>query len=158
MALEIERKFLVNNDSWKKYADSGTRMLQGYIASEKTTIRIRIAGKEAFLTIKGRSADNGLSRHEFEYAIPLRDAEKMLGELCEKPYIEKVRHIVISEDSHKWEVDVFTGVNQGLVVAEIELEKEDDGFALPEWAGEEVTSRPEYRNSSLVKNPFSAWS
>jgi len=157
MALEIERKFLVKNDSWKKYADPGTRMTQGYIASEKATIRIRIAGEEAFLTIKGRSTDNGLSRHEFEYAVPLRDAEKMIEELCEKPYIEKVRHIVSAKDSHRWEIDVFTGENQGLVVAEIELGKEDEGFTLPEWAGEEVTSRPEYRNSSLVKNPFSTW-
>lgn len=157
MALEIERKFLVKNDSWKKCSDSGTRMIQGYIASEKATIRIRIAGEKAFLTIKGKSTANGFSRHEFEYAVPLRDAEKMFEELCEKPYIEKIRYIVIAEDSHEWEVDVFTGVNQGLVVAEIELEKEDEDFALPEWAGEEVTSRPEYRNSSLVKNPFSTW-
>ncbi len=157
MALEIERKFLVKNDSWKNSADIGTKLIQGYIASENATIRIRVAGEKAFLTIKGRSTADGVSRNEFEYAIPLEDAEKMLDELCEKPYIEKTRYIVIAEDSHRWEIDVFEGANYGLVVAEIELENEDEGFALPDWAGEEVSSRPEYRNSSLAQRPFSTW-
>lgn len=157
MALEIERKFLVKNDEWKKSSDTGTKLIQGYIASENATIRIRVAGEKSFLTIKGRSTANGVSRNEFEYAIPLQDAEKMLDELCEKPYIEKTRYIVVAEDSHKWELDVFEGANHGLVIAEIELENEDEGFALPDWAGEEVSSRPKYRNSSLAKRPFSTW-
>ena len=157
MALEIERKFLVKNDSWKKSADTGAKMIQGYIASEKVTVRVRIAGEKAFLTLKGRSSSDGVSRHEFEYSIPLPDAEKMLEELCDKPYIEKTRYSVTGEDSREWEVDVFSGANSGLVVAEIELEREDEGFALPGWAGEDVSSRPEYRNSSLAKNPFNSW-
>ena len=154
MALEIERKFLVKNDSWKKSADSGIKIIQGYIASENGTIRIRIAGDNAFLTLKGRSTFDGLSRHEFEYAIPLPDAEKMLEELCDKPFIEKTRYSVVAEDTHEWVVDVFSGANSGLVMAEIELKSEDEKFILPGWVGEDVSSRPEYRNSSLAKTPL----
>ena len=133
------------------------KIIQGYIASEKGTIRIRIAGDDAFFTLKGRSTPDGRSRHEFEYAIPLPDAEAMLEELCDKPFIEKTRYSVFAEDSHEWVVDIFSGANSGLAVAEIELEREDEGFTLPEWAGEEVSLRPEYRNSSLAKNPFDSW-
>ncbi|OGV32459.1 MAG: adenylate cyclase [Lentisphaerae bacterium GWF2_45_14] len=157
MALEIERKFLVKNDSWKKNADRGKRIVQGYVASEKGTVRVRIVGDMAFLTIKGHSGPNGLSRQEFEYQIPVDDAEKILEELCNKPFIEKTRYRVAAEDSHEWEVDVFAGANNGLVMAEIELGSEDEVFILPDWAGEELSSRPEYRNSSLFRYPYSLW-
>jgi len=157
MNLEIERKFLVKNDSWKMKISDSEKIVQGYIAAEKGTVRVRTIGNKAFLTLKGRGGGDGISRTEFEYPIPFDDAEKILEELCFKPFIEKIRYGVIEKDLHEWVVDVFSGANSGLVMAEIELESEDEIFVLPGWAGEEVSSRPEYRNSNLSVNPYSLW-
>jgi CYTH domain-containing protein len=154
MGTEIERKFLVNGDSWREGA-RGTRFQQGYLSSVKErTVRVRVAGERAFLTIKGKSV--GATRSEYEYEIPLADARELLAGLCERPLIEKTRYEV-DVAGLTWEVDVFEGENQGLVVAEIELESESQPFTLPAWAGAEVTSDPRYFNASLIKHPFSRW-
>jgi len=157
MIIETERKFLVTNDSWKKRIAGSEKMIQGYLAIENATVRIRIAGDRAFMTIKGHSSNNGISRKEFEYPVPPGDAGIMLEELCFKPLIEKIRYRVQEKDSHEWVVDVFSGANEGLVLAEIELGSEEETFIIPDWAGEEVSQRPEYRNSSLSANPYSLW-
>jgi len=153
MAKEIEKKFLLKNDTWRKQA-KGTFYRQGYLSTRKErTVRVRINGKRAFLTIKGPS--KGASRLEFEYQIPLTDALELI-ELCEKPLIEKKRYIVMHK-GFKWEIDEFEGVNKGLVLAEIELNNENQKFDLPEWIGAEVTGNPDYYNASLIKKPFSKW-
>ena len=153
MGIEIERKFLVKNDSWKAAADKGRLCRQGYLKSDGgMTIRIRMMGKKAFLTIKGPTT--GISRTEFEYEIPCADAEALL-ELCGS-LVEKVRHH-ISYAGMVWELDVFTGANEGLVMAEIELESEGQEVGLPEWAGEEVSGDSRYYNASLAKHPFTGW-
>ena len=152
MSIEIERKFLVVGTAWRQ--GSGVRFSQGYLNRDKDrTVRVRLAGDQAFLTIKGRSA--GASRAEFEYEVPLADGQELL-KLCERPLIEKIRRVIPHEGS-TWEVDEFLGENAGLVVAEIELQSEDQAFARPEWLGEEVTSDSRYFNSSLSLNPFSHW-
>lgn len=153
MAIEIERKFLVVGDVWR--SAPAVFYSQGYLNRDKArTVRVRIAGEEAFLTIKGIS--EGARRAEFEYPIPLRDARELLV-LCEQPLIEKYRRKIL-HDGFVWEVDEFLGENAGLVVAEVELPAEDTAFSLPAWVGDEVTQDVRYFNSSLSKNPFSSWS
>lgn len=155
MATEIERKFLVRGD-FSREVSSAQRIVQGYICSQPgRTVRIRIRGEEGFLTIKGPSDDKGLSRYEFEQEISLVDAEKLLA-LCEPGAIDKVRHLV-PHGGHLWEVDVFHGANEGLVMAEIELTSEDEAFDKPEWLGEEVSGDRRYYNSMLTKHPYCEW-
>lgn len=155
MAIEIERKFLLRTEGWRSEADMGTRMRQGYFAGpQRASIRVRIEGATANLNIK--SAELGIRRLEFEYAIPLAEAEQMLDELCEKPLVEKTRYHV-SHAGKLWEVDVFEGDNSGLVVAEIELASEDAAFERPPWLGEEVSDDPRYYNVSLVSHPYCDW-
>lgn len=155
MAAEIERKFLVN-EKWHavEKKSQGIYIAQGYLNSDiSRTVRVRIKGGQGYLTIKGETC--GISRQEFEYPIPLADARKLL-KLCPAPIVEKTRYI-IPIDNLKWEVDVFHGANDGLIVAEIELPTENYPFNKPVWAAEEVSSDPRYYNSSLAKTPFSCW-
>ena len=155
MATEIERKFIVKGDFSKEVCNS-QRIVQGYICSQPgRTVRIRIRGEKGFLTIKGPSDDKGLSRYEFEQEIPLPDAEQLLT-LCEPGVIDKVRHLVRA-GKHTWEVDVFHGANEGLVMSEIELASEDEPFEKPDWIGEEVSGDRRYYNSMLTKEPYSQW-
>ena len=154
MPLEIERKFLVTNDSWKRGA-TAERIRQGYLCSfADRTVRLRIADDRAFLTIKGEL--RGMSRPEYEYAIPLQDATEMLDRLCPRPLIEKTRHHVIV-GGQTWVIDVFDGDNAGLTLAEAELQGETQDLALPDWAGEEVTGDPRYLNVNLAKHPYRLW-
>ena len=149
MAIEIERKFLVSGDFLPE-AVSSTRIC----SQPGRTVRIRIRGEEGFLTIKGASDEKGLSRYEFEQKIPLVDAERLL-ELCEPGAIDKVRYLV-PRGSHTWEVDVFHGANEGLILAEIELSSEDEPFEKPAWLGKEVSGDRRYYNSMLTKHPFNS--
>lgn len=154
MAKEIERKFLVVGDSWRSL---GIYELyrQGYLSTvAERTVRVRIIGSMAFLTIKGLT--EGVSRLEFEYPIPLADAQLMLDNLCERPLIEKIRY-KIAFGQHIWEIDEYHGDNQGLIVAEIELQDETEKFELPEWIGAEVSDDPRYYNANLVAYPFTRW-
>jgi adenylate cyclase len=154
MAKEIERKFLVTGEAWRALAE-GKVYRQGYLSTVKErTVRIRTIDDEAFLTIKGVSV--GMTRSEYEYAIPVADANEMLDDLCEKPIIEKTRY-KIPYDGFIWEVDEFAGVNAGLIVAEIELTDEGQAFAKPEWIGQEVSDDPRYFNANLIAHPFSNW-
>jgi CYTH domain-containing protein len=154
MGLEIERKFLVTGTAWKTLA-RGVFTRQGFLSTvAERTVRVRIAGDEGFLTVKGRS--RGISRAEFEYAIPVEDAVAMLDGLCEKPLIEKTRYRV-PFGAHTWEVDEFHGANAGLVVAEVELGSADEELALPPWVGREVSGEARYYNANLVKKPFTSW-
>ena len=154
MGTEIERKFLVISDEWRGLA-TGVEYRQGYLSvSKERTVRVRIAGDTAFLTIKGETS--GISRMEYEYPIPVEDAKVLLAELCEQPIIEKKRY-TINYQGFVWEVDEFFGDNAGLLVAEIELESEDQEFVKPPWVGEEVSSDRRYSNASLVKAPFLTW-
>lgn len=153
MGHEIERKFLVKDGRWRN--QPGTVYRQGYLNTHKErTVRVRTVGETAFLTIKGLT--RGATRLEFEYEIPVHDANVMLDELCERPLIEKTRYTV-THQNHTWEIDEFMGVNTGLVVAEIELNHEDEPFAQPGWLGEEVTHDPRYFNANLVQHPYSEW-
>jgi adenylate cyclase len=155
MGIEIERKFLVNKEKWdqvKKEKQSLYR--QGYIVSDpEKTVRIRLTDKEAFLTIKGLTV--GISRAEFEYSIPVADAQQMLDGLCGS-VVNKIRNF-ITHDNKLWEVDEFVGDNEGLIVAEIELGSEEETFSLPDWVSVEVTSEKKYSNSNLAKNPYKTW-
>ena len=154
MGQEIERKFLVKGTAWKGQA-AGTLYRQGYLSSVKErTVRVRIGGEKAFLTIKG--LNKGVTRTEFEYPVPVDDAAAMLDGLCERPLIEKTRYVLPS-GGYTWEIDEFHGDNDGLVVAEVELQRADDKPPLPEWVGEEVSSDARYFNSNLVKKPFKTW-
>ncbi len=154
MATEIERKFLVTGDAWRNEG-KGVLLRQGYLNSAKErTVRVRTAGEQAFLTIKGITV--GITRAEYEYAIPLAEANALLDTLAEKPLIEKIRY-TIPMGAVVWEVDEFLGENKGLIVAEIELEAENAIFPKPEWVGEEVTGDPRYYNSSLGAHPFTRW-
>jgi len=154
MGEEIERKFLVSGEAWRETAE-GTRYRQGFLSTEpERTVRVRVAGTRGSITVKGKSV--GARRAEFEYEIPVADAERMLDTLCKRPLIEKVRY-VLAVGAHTWEIDVFEGDNAGLVVAEIELRREDEAFERPEWVGDEVTDDPRYFNSNLVANPYRAW-
>ena len=154
MPVEIERKFLVANADWELKISKETTIKQGYLSSNpERTVRIRIAGEKGILTIKGKTVNT--TRAEYEYEIPLSEALELM-DLCEKPLIEKVRYEVL-ENGNLWEVDVFKGENNGLTVAEIELESETQEFTLPSWIRKEVSQEPKYYNASLIKNPFKNW-
>ncbi len=151
MATEIERKFLVKGDEWRSLGVAEIYR-QGYIAnSNGRTVRVRVVGDQGYLTIKGLTV--GMGRSEFEYKIPVEDAQELLETLCDRPFIEKTRYKINIGDL-TWEVDEFWGENQGLILAEVELETEDQSIDIPHWIGEEVTSDPRYYNVNLVKNPF----
>ena len=151
MPLEIERKFLVTSAGWRAGARA-CRIRQGYLAlNEGATVRIRIAGPQAFITVKGKT--EGIVRPEFEYPIPVGDAEAMLENLCARPFIEKTRYS-LEHAGKLWTVDVFEGQNNGLVMAEVELDALHETIDLPDWVGEEVTDDPRYRNSALVNAPL----
>ena len=152
MGVEIERKFRVRA-GWRPDG-AGEEIAQGYLCSvPERTVRVRIKGEKGYLTVKGRNA--GIRRAEYEYEIPLADAEAMLA-LCEHPLIEKRRYLVPYE-GYTWEVDVFAGANEGLVVAEIELPAEDAAFAKPDWVGAEVSGDARYYNASLIRHPYRDW-
>ena len=154
MATEIERKFLVSGDEWR-LGTTGVLYRQGYLSMHMDrTVRVRLEGEKGYLTVKGRSV--GAVRAEFEYEIPTDDANAMLNELCEQPLIEKTRHKIIHKEL-TWEVDEFHGLNLGLILAEVELEDEEQPVDKPEWVGEEVTGDPRYYNSNLVANPHTKW-
>lgn len=161
MAVEIERKFLIHTqylDDLISRADTSIDIRQGYIpTADLTTVRVRVANEIAFLTIKGVSRDGGLSRSEFEYEIPSADAHAMLDELCAEGGIEKIRYRLVHAD-HTWEIDVFSGANAGLVVAEVELGDVGEEPVLPDWIASEVSGQVEYYNSALADRPFSKWS
>lgn len=153
---EIERKFLVNNTFFIKESFDQKQIKQGFLNSDKNrVVRVRVSNEQGFLTIKGKSNDSGTSRFEFEKEITLVEANRLL-ELCEKGVIEKIRYLIKS-GKHTFEVDVFLGKNKGLVVAEIELTKENESFAKPSWLGKEVTGNVKYYNSELSKNPYKNW-
>lgn len=152
MAAEIERKFLVKK-GWRPQS-KGVRIAQGYLSSvPERTVRVRVKGEKGYLTVKGRN--EGIRRAEYEYEIPLADAEAMLS-LCEQPLIEK-RRCLEPFDGFTWEVDVFAGANEGLIVAEIELPAEDTPFEKPAWLGAEVSGDARYYNSSLIRHPYRDW-
>lgn len=155
MATEIERKFLVISDDWRAAAKPGVRFRQGYLSGTgKASVRVRVEGQKANLNIK--SATLGVRRSEFEYAIPVDEANQMLDELCTGGIVEKTRFLV-PVGEHTWEVDVFEGANAGLIVAEIELEHEDETFEKPAWAGAEVSDDPRYYNVYLAEHPYTTW-
>jgi CYTH domain-containing protein len=155
MASEIERKFLVKRESWPAPAVPGVVYRQGYLSVvPERTVRVRIAGREAFLTIKGLT--RGIERLELEYPIPVEDAVVMLDELCIKPLVEKTRYR-IPVDGLVWEVDDFAGDNAGLMIAEVELADASMQIKMPAWAGDEVSADPRYFNSNLASNPYSRW-
>ena len=155
MAIEIERKFLLKNDSWRQSSPAGTRFCQGYLTETGPgSVRVRIEGDKANINIKG--ATLGMRRLEFEYEIPLDEAEEMLQKLCLKPLIEKTRYH-LKTHNRLWEIDVFEGENEGLCVAEVELEDEDEVIDYPDWVGKEVTSDTRYYNVCLVTHPFKDW-
>lgn len=154
MAKEIERKFLVDQTKLPILKNPHV-IKQGYIPTKETaTVRIRISNEKAFLTLKGKAT--GLTRSEFEYFVPLDDAEKMLQELCSSPLIEKKRYL-IPYKGHIWELDIFEGDNEGLIVAEIELDNENEVFERPQWITKEVSFDPRYRNANLTTFPYTMW-
>jgi adenylate cyclase len=154
MSVEIERKFLVRDDRWKTLGDQ-VSIRQGYLSSHPDRIvRVRIQDTTAMLTIKARTI--GMTRGEWEYPIPIEDAQRFIDDLCEAPIIEKVRHRITYEGM-LWEVDEFFGENLGLVVAEIELLTEDQVFIKPDWIGDEVTHDRRYANANLLRHPFAKW-
>ena len=154
MGIEIERKFLVSGDGWRSIG-VGTLYRQGYIPTDnKATVRVRVAGETGYLTIKGKT--EGIGRAEYEYPIPVLDAILMLDTLCQKPLIEKIRYRIPIEDLI-WEVDEFSGENEGLIIAEVELNSEDQVIALPDWIGREVTGDTRYYNVNLIKFPYQMW-
>lgn len=162
MGIEIERKFTVMGNAWRDVAERSVRMAQGYLndigavqkGAQKASVRVRMAGDQAFLNLKSREL--GHTRQEFDYAIPVADAEALLA-LCSGGLIDKTRHYV-RHDGFLWEVDEFAGENAGLIVAEIELPSADTEFALPDWVGMEVTDEPRYYNLALADRPYSRWS
>lgn len=158
MGIEIERKFLLRDDSWRSCVSASAVFKQRYLpfrsGPEHLSGRIRIAGSRAWITIK--SAVKGFSRDEFEYEIPLEDAEQMLERFCTGNTVSKIRHTV-EYLGYRWEIDEFLGENAGLIVAELELESENQRFPIPPWLGEEVTGDYRYSNSVLAENPYSSW-
>ncbi|MBS0194937.1 MAG: CYTH domain-containing protein [Proteobacteria bacterium] len=160
MGIEIERKFLLADESWRSGVETSVRMAQGYLdggdamGTGKASVRVRIAGAQAFLNIKSR--ERGAIRQEFEYPIPLDDARALLA-LCAGGLIDKIRHHV-HHAGFLWEIDEFVGANAGLVVAEIELPSLDAAFKRPAWLGREVTEQPRYYNHALAQHPFAYWS
>ena len=160
MGIEIERKFLLKNDDWKSLVIQTHVIKQGYLQSglddsQKSSVRIRISNDEANINIK--SVELTTIRQEFEYEIPLADAEQLLSTLCDETVIEKTRHHVPFA-SHLWEVDIFAGSNSGLEIAEIELKQLNEAFELPDWIGDEVSDDERYYNIYLLKNPYMLWS
>jgi len=156
MALEIERKFLVKDDSYKSLAFHSSRIAQGYICSGRgRTVRVRIRDDKGYLTIKGPADGQGLGRYEWEKEIPLQEAQELMR-LCEPGMIDKTRYLVNS-GAHVFEVDEFYGENEGLTIAEVELSSADEPYVKPDFVGEEVTGDVRYYNSFLMKNPFSKW-
>jgi adenylate cyclase len=154
MAIEIERKYLVNGHAFKPQNES-IKIIQGYLCRMKNkVVRVRKWDNQAFITVKGRS--NRLMRVEFEYEIPMADADYMLGKMCNGKIVEKIRHIEFYSGT-RWEIDEFLGKNEGLFLAEVELEHPGASFAFPPWLGVEVTNDPRYLNSNLVNRPFKSW-
>lgn len=154
--IEVERKFLVNSDAFKSEAYKKTRITQGFLNTDKNrTVRVRVKGNLGFITVKGKSSENGLSRFEWEKEIPIKEAESLLM-LCEPTIIDKNRY-EINVGQHVFEVDEFFGDNLGLIVAEVELKTEKEVFEKPEWLGEEVTGDIKYYNSLLSKHPYCTW-
>jgi len=152
MPVEIERKFLVKGNGWRQ--GQGVRICQGYLNRDKErTVRVRTVGEKAFLTVKG--CVSGCVHTEYEYEIPVSHAHELL-KICDGPVLEKIRYTV-DVGGLQWEVDEFLGENEGLIVAEVELQNENQGIDLPDWAGEEVTGDPRYYNSSLCARPYSKW-
>lgn len=155
MGVEIERKFLVKNDSWRSSCQAKTRFMQGYMASRpEATVRVRLAGDTGYLTIKGERSN--YTAAEFEYSIPAQDARYMLETMCTGFIIEKWRHIV-RFGGKIWEVDEFSGANNGLVLAEIELESAAEQFERPDWLGIEVSDDSRYFNAALAQTPYTTW-
>ena len=155
MAVEIERKFLVDPARWHPADARGVRYRQGYLSTDpERVVRVRTDGESGYLTVKGKTV--GTVRPEFEYRIPIADAEFMLDRLCVRPLVEKVRFKEVVAN-RVWEIDVFEGDNAGLVVGEVELPAADATVELPPWVGAEVSSDPRYFNSNLALNPFSRW-
>ena len=155
MAIEIERKFLLKNEQWRELVFKSIHYQQGYLNSDaNSSVRIRTSDDTAKLNIK--SATIGSQRAEYEYTIPMDDAQELLATLCHQPLVEKVRHLVKIE-SHIWEIDEFSGDNAGLIVAEIELSRVDENFIKPDWLGKDVTEELRYYNNQLCKHPFKKW-
>lgn len=155
MAIEIEHKFLLANDNWREHISRSVRYRQGYLSSQPTSsIRVRTSNDRAWLNIK--TATIGTHRHEYEYEIPPADANEILDSLCKKPLIEKVRYFV-TDNGNLWEIDEFEGENQGLIVAEIELDETGQTFSKPPWIGLEVTGDLRYYNNNLAIHPYSEW-
>ena len=156
MALEIERKYLVKRGLWLA-PHGGVRIRQGYVPTrDGYAVRVRTAGDAAYLTLKDRAV--GATRHEFEYSIPVADAETILDTMCGRPQVEKIRHrIPAAEAGLVWEVDEFLGDNAPLIMAEIELPAEDTPFTKPDWVGEEVTDDHRYKNDNLAAHPYGSW-
>ncbi len=171
MAIEIERKFLLKNDDWKSLVTDKHIIRQGYLqsgleATQKSSVRIRISDQQANINIK--SVDRAMLRQEYEYAIPVSDAEQMLSTLCDAVIIEKTRYDVVYESdkalnngldsiSHLWEIDIFVNENAGLQIAEIELSHVDELFEIPDWIGKEVTDDVRYYNNYLLDKPYNNW-
>lgn len=156
MPLEIERKFLVVSDGWRGQVSRSSRMRQGYLNREREcSIRVRSDGSRGWLNIKGVTV--GAQRREFEYEIPVAEAEELLSDFTRGPLVEKTR-FCIDAGEHVWEVDVFEGDNAGLIVAEIELRDADEPFEKPDWVGEEVTHDVRYYNTQLAQHPYCQWS
>jgi len=154
--IEIERKFLITSNAFKTEAFSQNKIAQGYLSSvPERTVRVRIKGDKGFITVKGISSDSGMSRFEWEKEIPVDEAENLL-KLCEKGIIDKIRFNV-KIGNHTFEVDEFHGENEGLIIAEIELNSENEVFERPNWLGEEVTNDKRYYNSYLSNHPFKNW-
>lgn len=156
MSIEIERKFLIKNDSWRKQVNEDLHITQGYIKSQEATVRVRCYrnSNTAEVTIKGKR--EGISRLEYEYSIPYEDALEMQEKLCQKRLVEKTRHIIYHEGL-KWELDEFHGDNEGLFIAELELSNENQAYTLPNWVGKDVSYLQRYRNSKLCAFPYKDW-
>ncbi|WP_203257493.1 CYTH domain-containing protein [Hyunsoonleella ulvae] len=155
--IEIERKFLVNSNAFKNEAKTKTRIVQGFLNTDKQrTVRVRLKGENGFLTVKGKASKDGLSRFEWEKEISKTEAEALL-KLCEPTIIDKIRY-EIHIDAHVFEVDEFFGENEGLVIAEVELTTENETITKPDWLGKEVTGQIKYYNSQLSKQPYKTWS
>ena len=157
MAVEIERKYLLKSDAWRALAGEGQLLRQGYLSTTpERTVRVRVVGEQAWLTIKGIS--QGIARVEYEYAVPVADAMQMLDGLCPQPLIEKYRYQIADlAQGIVWEIDEFLGANQGLIVAEVELTSTEQTLNLPEWIGQEVSDDTRYFNSALLKHPYKNW-
>jgi len=155
MATEIERKFRVEGEAWRQHAGAGKIYRQGYLSTDaERTVRVRVVGSQGYVTMKGKTV--GARRAEFEYAIPLDDATAMLDGLCLRPLIEKTRYR-LPYAGLTWEIDEFSGENQGLIIAEVELLDEHQRIQVPDWVGDEVTHDARYFNANLVMHPFSQW-